>query len=231
VTAGAGRLAGPGVRLGAGLAGLAATAMSVRRDRVGPREAQAFRMLNGLPDALFLPSWPVMQLGNLAAAPASAGVAFILGERRLAKQVLVGGIASWSLSKVVKRGVRRPRPSALLPEVRRRGQEAVGLGFLSGHAAVAVSLGVAALPRVHGGARVALVGAVPIVGLARIYVGAHLPLDVVGGAALGLAVEGAIGLFDQATDRRGRLSARPPRGSGLCSGATAVRRRSPGWPW
>ena len=104
-----GGFAGPGVRLGAGLAGLAATAISVRRDRVGPREAQAFRMVNGLPDVLFLPSWPVMQLGNLVAAPASAGVAFLLGERRLARQVLIGGIASWSLSKVVKRSwVERP---------------------------------------------------------------------------------------------------------------------------
>jgi len=29
-----------------------------------------------------------------------------------------------------------------------------------------------------------------MVGLTRVYVGAHLPLDVAGGAALGLAVEG-----------------------------------------
>ena len=30
-----------------------------------------------------------------------------------------------------------------------------------------------------------------VIGLARIYVGAHLPLDVVGGAALGLAIDAA----------------------------------------
>jgi undecaprenyl-diphosphatase len=34
--------------------------------------------------------------------------------------------------------------------------------------------------------------AVPGVGLCRIYVGAHLPLDVVGGAAMGLAVDAAV---------------------------------------
>jgi len=32
----------------------------------------------------------------------------------------------------------------------------------------------------------------PIVGLSRIYVGAHLPYDVAGGAGLGLAVEAAV---------------------------------------
>jgi membrane-associated phospholipid phosphatase len=35
---------------------------------------------------------------------------------------------------------------------------------------------------------------VPAVCLARVHVGAHLPLDVAGGAALGLAVGGAVRL-------------------------------------
>ena len=36
--------------------------------------------------------------------------------------------------------------------------------------------------------------AIPVVGLTRIYAGAHLPLDIVGGAALGLAVDAAVAL-------------------------------------
>lgn len=182
------------VRLAVGLAALAVTSATVRRDHVGQREARLFRVINDLPDSLFLPSWPVMQLGNLAAAPLSAGVALAAGDRRLAGRLIVGGTASWALSKVVKRGVRRARPAALLPDARRRGRDAAGLGFLSGHAAVAVALGVAVLPRLHGPGRVAVLVAVPAVGLSRIYVGAHLPLDVVAGAALGLVVDGALGL-------------------------------------
>jgi undecaprenyl-diphosphatase len=56
---------------------------------------------------------------------------------------------------------------------------------------VAVALGIAAVPYVGRSGRVLIAGLVPAVGLARMYVGAHLPLDIVGGAALGLGVEAA----------------------------------------
>jgi hypothetical protein len=42
--------------------------------------------------------------------------------------------------------------------------------------------------------RVLTVIAIPVVGLTRIYAGAHLPLDIAGGAALGLAVDAAVAL-------------------------------------
>ncbi|MCA1657062.1 MAG: phosphatase PAP2 family protein, partial [Actinobacteria bacterium] len=88
------------------------------------------------------------------------------------------------------------RPPSL-PDAHRRGPDAAGLGYLSGHAAVAVAvaLGTAALPRLRGPGRAAVLAAVPVVGLCRIYVGAHLPLDVLGGAALGLAIDGALGVW------------------------------------
>lgn len=198
----AARLGDPRARLAVGVAGLVVTAAVVRQDHVGPREARVFRLVNDLPDGLFVPAWVVMQLGNVAAAPAAAAVALAARRPRLARRLLIGGTASWALSKVVKRGIRRPRPAALLPDAHRRGPDAAGLGYLSGHAAVAVALGTTALPRLHGRRRLAVVAAVPVVGLCRIYVGAHLPLDVAGGAALGLAVDAALGLAAANGDRR-----------------------------
>ena len=189
------RFADPRTRLALGIAGLAGTAVAVRRDSVGRRETRVFRAVNDLPDSLFGPAWVVMQLGTLAAAPAAAGVALAVGDRRLARRLLVGGTAGWALSKVVKRGVGRPRPAALLPDARRRGQDAAGLGYLSGHAAVAAALATAVLPRLAGARKVMVLALVPVVGLCRIYVGAHLPLDVLGGAAMGLAIEAAVGLW------------------------------------
>ncbi len=46
----------------------------------------------------------------------------------------------------------------------------------------------------HGGLR-SWTDLAPAVCLARVYVGAHLPLDVVGGAGLGLAVAGCVRLL------------------------------------
>jgi membrane-associated phospholipid phosphatase len=191
------QLADPRVRLGAGVASLGVTAAMVRRDRVGNAAALVFHAVNDLPDALFPPAWAVMQLGNVGAAPGAALVALAVGERRLARRLFVCGTASWALSKVVKRGIRRPRPAALLPDTRRRGPDAAGLGYLSGHAAVVMAMGIAALPRLRVPGRRAVLLAVPVVGACRMYVGAHLPLDVVGGVALGLAVEGALEVWSE----------------------------------
>jgi len=48
--------------------------------------------------------------------------------------------------------------------------------------------------RVGAAARGLTLTAIPLVGLTRLYVGAHLPLDIAGGAALGLAADAAAGL-------------------------------------
>jgi undecaprenyl-diphosphatase len=187
-------LADPRVRLGLGTAVTVVTALSARRNRVGSCEARAFRAINGLPDPLYLPVWVIMQLGTLGAAPAAAGAALLAHDRELAGRLLAGGTGTWALAKLVKRMVRRPRPAALVGGTRSRGRDASGLGYPSGHAGVAVALGTAAFPRLSPPGRAVVVAVVPIVGLSRIYVGAHLPLDVVGGAALGLAVDAAVAL-------------------------------------
>jgi glycosyltransferase 2 family protein len=190
-------LTGPQVRLGLGTAVLAVTALRARRERVGRGEAQTFGAVNGLPDSLYGPVWAIMQLGALGAVPVAASTALLAHDRELGGRLLAGGTGTWALAKLVKQMVHRPRPAALVSGARTRGRDASGLGFVSGHAGVAVALGAAAFPRLSPPGRAAVAAAVPIVGLARIYVGAHLPLDVAGGAGLGLAVEAAVALIWQ----------------------------------
>jgi membrane-associated phospholipid phosphatase len=210
----AGVLADPRARLGAGTGMVLVTAIAAHGNRVSRGEATAFRAVNGLPDALYPPAWIVMQLGTLGAAPAAAAVAWLAGDRKLAGRLLAGGAGTWALSKLVKRMVDRPRPAALLPGTRRRGPDATGLGYPSGHAGVAVALGAAALPHLGPAGRALTLAAMPAVGLTRVYVGAHLPLDIAGGAALGLAIDAALALAQNGTRLRSGRPAIPPMGGG-----------------
>jgi membrane-associated phospholipid phosphatase len=57
------------------------------------------------------------------------------------------------------------------------------------------ALALVAAPWLPRWGRWALLAAVAVVFLARMYVGAHLPLDMVGGAGLGLAVGAAVRLL------------------------------------
>src|SRR5205814_295598 len=81
------------------------------------------------------------------------------------------------LAKVVKRVVRRGRPAQLVDGTRVRGKEATGLGYLSGHAAVAASLMLAVASAVPRKSRLCAAAAASV-GVACMYVGAQLPLDV-----------------------------------------------------
>ena len=187
-------LAEPRIRFAGGTAALLATAMAVHRNRVGSWEARTFQAVNGLPDSLQVPAWAVMQLGTIGAVPAAAGAAWLAGDGELAGQLLVSGTGTLALSKLIKQVVRRPRPATLLPGTRCRGRDAAGLGYLSGHAGVAVAMGAAVLPQLRPAGRALVLGTILAVGLTRLYVGAHLPLDIAGGAALGLTADAAAGL-------------------------------------
>jgi undecaprenyl-diphosphatase len=180
------------LRLALGAAGVIVSGLAVHDQRIGPRESAVFRRVNGLPDRLYRVGWVVMQAGNVNAAPVAGAVALCTGRRRLAARLTLTGLTTWTLAKVLKRLYRRPRPAGLVDGVRFRGPEASGLGFVSGHAGIVAGIAVAVVPQVRGRARLAAVVAVPVVGLCRMYVGAHLPLDVVGGVALGVAVDAVV---------------------------------------
>ena len=85
----------------------------------------------------------------------------------------------------MKRTVARGRPVTLVPGVRER-EHCSGLGYLSGHSAVALALAVTVAPLLHGPARVVPYAVAGVVMFGRVYGSAHLPLDIVGGAGLGL---------------------------------------------
>ncbi len=176
------------VRLAIGVLAFVLASIPIRRDEVGVTEENLFRLINDLPLPAWLWPlvWAVMQLGNLGAVPATAALAAATRRWRLAFDFAVAGGTIWILAKVVKDQIQRGRPAALLDDVHLYGGAPVGgLGYVSGHAAVAVALATVASPYLgRRGRRIAWTLAVAVC-VTRVWVGAHLPLDVVGGAALG----------------------------------------------
>jgi undecaprenyl-diphosphatase len=178
-----------------GVAVLVLAALPVQADRVPVAEAAVFRVLNGRTVLPFVLVWTVMQLGNLLAVPTAVVVAAALRRWRLAGALLLAGGGTYLAAKVVKGIVPRGRPDGLLADVVIRGAEAHGRGFVSGHAATLAALAAVAWAWLGHRSRIAVAILVVVVCLTRVYVGAHLPLDVVGGAGLGLAVGGAARLL------------------------------------
>jgi undecaprenyl-diphosphatase len=143
-----------------------------------------------------------MQYGTFGAVPVAATVALVARKPRLAASIAVGGTAAWVTAKAAKRVVARGRPANIIDGVQLRGTEEGDQGFPSGHAAVSTALTVVMWPNVSTSWRLPLAALTGLVPFGRMYVGAHLPLDLVGGSALGLAVGCAINIV-----RRDRGSA------------------------
>jgi glycosyltransferase 2 family protein len=183
------------VRLVLGIAILVASAALVDRGRVGLLETNVFRLVNDLPAALFPLFWVVMQAGNVLAVGVAAVVVAATRRFWLAVNLAVTGVGVWLLAKLIKEQVGRGRPDDLLDGVNIRGGQDGGLGFVSGHAAVAVAIATLMTPYLSRGARRVAWALAFGVCLSRIYVGAHLPLDVVGGAALGWAAGALVHLL------------------------------------
>jgi undecaprenyl-diphosphatase len=177
--------------LALGTLALALSAVPVDAQRISRTEADIFGAVNAHTVLPFVIVWPIMQLGNIVAVPVAAAIAAAARRWRLALAILAAGTAVYFLAKVVKGLVIRGRPSTVLDDVVIRGAAATGRGYVSGHAAVVALLTTLAWPYLRRPWRWLVVGAAGLVCLARVYVGAHLPLDVLGGAALGLAI-GAI---------------------------------------
>ena len=182
------RHAGDALHAGIGAAGVGATALLAAREGLSTLERDVFEAVNGLPQTATPGLWVVMQAGSFPAVFVAAGLALVAQRPRLAVALAAGGTTTWLLAKAVKQVVDRGRPEALLHDVVVYGPSATGLGFPSGHAAVAALIMTVAAPYLTRSTRVVGWAVVGLVAFTRVLIGAHFPLDALGGLLLGWTV-------------------------------------------
>jgi membrane-associated phospholipid phosphatase len=131
--------------------------------------------------------WALTQIGNGAVGILLGIFFYFVGERRFAVELLLGILSLWLAVELTKAIIERSRPFLALENTRVIGWRERGKSFPSGHTSQAFFMMTLFTQHFNPGALVsgALFVVALLVGLTRVYVGAHYPRDVLGGAILG----------------------------------------------
>jgi len=155
-----------------------------RASTMSALEEAVFLAIYGLPDFLRLPFLVITQLGSFYMLCALIAAFLIKTNYSKALRLIMVGITAYLISGFSKDLWGRARPNEMLDGIVTL-DFARGPGFPSGHTALAVALALTIghfLPRKY---HWIIIVSIVAVGLSRIYLGVHAPLDIVGGFAVG----------------------------------------------
>ncbi len=162
-------------------------AAASRAAAMSPWEVSVFQAIYNLPDFLQPAFFIVTQTGSIHAA--GLILLFYLFKKRnyIAAKLLLTTLLAYLVTGFAKDIWGRARPNELLIGVVNLDYTVRGPGFPSGHVAMATALALVVghyLPKKYRWiVPVWIVG----VGLSRVYLGVHAPLDIIGGFAIGWA--------------------------------------------
>jgi undecaprenyl-diphosphatase len=160
-------------------------------------DVSLLRVLNEVPAALASVLTGLSRLfspvGIIAVVTLTA--IYVVARNRSVLPVGAGAVAAataWGLSHVAKALADRPRPYEVVVGSVLRQQPAHGTSFPSTHTAVTMAVVIALLPFLPQALAAVAIAYAVLVGWSRVYLGVHYPLDVLGGAGIGVAVGGVI---------------------------------------
>jgi len=188
------------VRLVVALTLVALTTLFASTGNVSASEADAFRLFNDLPRVFTGIALPLLVIGSPVAIVGTAIAALVQRRWRLAIELVVAGGAAYGVARLLQHIVDRPGPATAVAQFHHVSQLVVsdritlGTGFPSAALAVSAALATAVGPHVRRPVGRAAWWLVLAVALARMYAGLDLPLDVVGGVAIGWGVGAALNL-------------------------------------
>lgn len=155
---------------------------------IGTMEQHIFYPINGWPDIL---RWPFLLITYTGSIYMMASLVLYLiwrGYPRLALRIFAGGCVVFLLTLVMKMLVHRPRPFVLLANIQVRERLVAGYGFPSTHTAMATVMALLLVIWLPHKWRWLAVAWIILVGISRMYLGVHAPLDIVGGFVAGVFV-------------------------------------------
>ncbi len=170
-------------------------------------DARVYRFFNEVPSPVSSLLTPLSRLASpiaiVVVVVLTATYTWIRNRSPLPVIVAAGaGSGAWLVANLAKAVAERPRPYEVVADAILRQSPAHGTSFPSSHTAIAFAVAIALLPFLPRPIGVMAIGYAVLVGWSRMYLGVHYPLDVLGGAGIGIALGGAAVLI------AGRFAAR-----------------------
>lgn len=160
-------------------------------------EISLFHAINNWPDSLtwFFKAASIAQDSMWIAAGAVV-LTFALRMWRLSWRLAATTIGGYAIAFLLKHEIARARPDGFLSELHLRWTD-TGAGFPSGHTMVMTVVMLSILPYLPTKWRWVVPVMIILMGISRIYLGAHAPLDIIGGFAAGLLAVSAVRIMPQ----------------------------------